>query len=240
VTLRGRLTLVATGVVAAVVVAASFATYFLMRHELYSGVDGTLSAYAFRLQHDPTNIFRGPGEFGNDYAEVVSPDGTPAPGGYSLPVDKAIVNVAAGNTDGFFRNVTIAHLPFREVVAPLRPPNQGAAIVIQEISSLKHTQNRLRLILFLVSIGGILAAALAGALVSRATLAPVRRLTAAAERITETGDPSERVPESGRGELRRLASSFNTMLGALEESIEAQRRFVADASHELRTPLTSL
>jgi two-component system sensor histidine kinase MprB len=30
------------------------------------------------------------------------------------------------------------------------------------------------------------------------------------------------------------------MLGALEESIETQRRFVADASHELRTPLTSI
>ena len=30
------------------------------------------------------------------------------------------------------------------------------------------------------------------------------------------------------------------MLAALEESIETQRRFVADASHELRTPLTSL
>ena len=30
------------------------------------------------------------------------------------------------------------------------------------------------------------------------------------------------------------------MLGALEESLETQRRFVADASHELRTPLTSL
>ena len=30
------------------------------------------------------------------------------------------------------------------------------------------------------------------------------------------------------------------MLGSLEESLETQRRFVADASHELRTPLTSL
>ena len=30
------------------------------------------------------------------------------------------------------------------------------------------------------------------------------------------------------------------MLGALEESLETQRRFVADASHELRTPLTSM
>src|SRR5437763_11851296 len=83
-------------------------------------------------------------------------------------------------------------------------------------------------------------AAAAGALVSGATLAPVRRLTGAAERIAETGDPSERVEASGRGELARLGTAFNTMLAALEESLETQRRFVADASHELRTPLTSL
>ncbi|MBV8480343.1 MAG: HAMP domain-containing histidine kinase, partial [Actinobacteria bacterium] len=48
------------------------------------------------------------------------------------------------------------------------------------------------------------------------------------------------VPEGGRGELPRLATAFNTMLGALEDAIETQRRFVADASHELRTPLTSM
>jgi two-component system sensor histidine kinase MprB len=68
----------------------------------------------------------------------------------------------------------------------------------------------------------------------------VRRLTAAAERIAETGEPSERVPGGGKGELARLGASFNTMLASLEESLETQRRFVADASHELRTPLTSL
>jgi two-component system sensor histidine kinase MprB len=45
---------------------------------------------------------------------------------------------------------------------------------------------------------------------------------------------------SGRDELTRLGTAFNTMLGALEESLETQRRFVGDASHELRTPLTSM
>ena len=106
-------------------------------------------------------------------------------------------------------------------------------------STTSSTLSRLRLILLLVVGGGIAAAAAGGALVSRAALVPVRRLTGAAERIAETGEPSERVPVTGRDELSRLGTAFNTMLGTLEESIEKQRRFVADASHELRTPLTS-
>ena len=68
----------------------------------------------------------------------------------------------------------------------------------------------------------------------------MRRLTEATERVTETGDLSERIETSGHDELTRLATSFNTMLAALEESSRAQRQLVADASHELRTPLTSL
>jgi two-component system sensor histidine kinase MprB len=40
--------------------------------------------------------------------------------------------------------------------------------------------------------------------------------------------------------MAQLGQAFNTMLSALEESLDTQRRFVADASHELRTPLTSL
>ena len=51
---------------------------------------------------------------------------------------------------------------------------------------------------------------------------------------------ADRVDSSGDDELGRLATSFNTMLGALEDSSRAQRQLVADASHELRTPLTSL
>jgi two-component system sensor histidine kinase MprB len=68
----------------------------------------------------------------------------------------------------------------------------------------------------------------------------VRRLTEATEYVTETRDLSGRIEVDGGDELARLAASFNTMLAALEDSLRAQRQFVADASHELRTPLTSL
>ena len=68
----------------------------------------------------------------------------------------------------------------------------------------------------------------------------MRRLTEATENVTATGDLSERIDAGGRDEISRLATSFNAMLGALEESTRAREQLVADASHELRTPLTSL
>jgi two-component system, OmpR family, sensor histidine kinase MprB len=228
--LRLRLTLVAAIVVAIVVASASVTTYFVMRHELYSQVDSELAQHA----QDPREVFRGPNPFGGDYVTLVQSGGGQVG---TLPIDNAVRQVARGTRRGFYRDVMLQGYHVRELVVAV--PG-GAVAVGRIIDYVDHDLGRLRLILILVSLGGIGAAALAGALVSRTTLAPVRRLTAAAERIAETGDPSERVPEGGRGELARLGTAFNTMLGALEDAIETQRRFVADASHELRTPLTSM
>ncbi len=239
-TLKARLTLVAAGVVAVVVALASTATYFLMRHELYSQVDAQLTAHA----RDPHAAFSDLSPFSSDFVAVVNFDGTVASNPHNIPIDSRVVAVAEGESRGFFRNVGVRELStgqpvtLRERVLPSL--FGGAVVVARNIDYINHDLDRLRLILILVSLGGIAIAAAAGALVSGATLAPVRRLTAAAERIARTGEPSERVPEGGRGELARLGASFNTMLASLEESLETQRRFVADASHELRTPLTSL
>jgi len=236
-TLRLRLTLVAAAVVAVVVGAASAITYFTMRHELYSQVDSQLALHA----QDPRAVFRGFSPYSGDYVALIAPDGSES--GDPVPVNRRARLVAENGGASFTRSInakTVSgdSIRLRTMVAPLN--GGGAVVVARNIDYIAHDLGRLRLILLLVSLGGIAAAALAGALVSRATLAPVRRLTAATERIAKTGEPSERVPEGGRGELARLGGSFNTMLEALEESLETQRRFVADASHELRTPLTSL
>jgi two-component system sensor histidine kinase MprB len=84
-------------------------------------------------------------------------------------------------------------------------------------------------------------AALLGHAISRTAVAPVTRLTEAAEHVARTRDLGRRI-ESGNhaDELSRLASRFNAMLEELDHASTAQRRLVADASHELRTPLTSL
>jgi two-component system OmpR family sensor kinase len=48
--------------------------------------------------------------------------------------------------------------------------------------------------------------------------------------------PVSRVPV----ELLPFVGSINRMIGRLAQSIEAERKFIADAAHELRTPLTAL
>ena len=242
-TLRARLTLVAAGVVAVVVASASAATYFLMRHQLYSQVDAQLTQHAL----NPDQNYRGLNPFQQDFVAKVLPDGERTADSDQLHIDLQIQQVAAGHRRGFFRNTTFTAVETtsgRKFVLHARervlPVPGGAVVVARDIGYIDRDLDRLRLVLILVSLGGVAVAAAVGALVSGATLSPVRRLTAAAERIAETGEPSERVPEGGRDELGRLGASFNTMLASLEESLETQRRFVADASHELRTPLTSL
>jgi two-component system sensor histidine kinase TctE len=48
--------------------------------------------------------------------------------------------------------------------------------------------------------------------------------------------PVKRVPD----EVRPLVVSFNQMMGRLEENLQAQHRFIAQAAHQMRTPLTGL
>ncbi|MEU7258657.1 HAMP domain-containing sensor histidine kinase [Streptomyces rimosus] len=78
-------------------------------------------------------------------------------------------------------------------------------------------------------------------LVTRRALRPVEGIRREMAAITASTDLSRRVPEPGsRDEIDRLARTTNETLGALQESVERQRRFVADASHELRSPIASL
>ncbi|MFJ6753401.1 MULTISPECIES: sensor histidine kinase [unclassified Streptomyces] len=71
-------------------------------------------------------------------------------------------------------------------------------------------------------------------------LRPVRVLDMASHDIA-TGRMNSRVAATaGPPELRRLARSFNEMADNVEDVLEQQRAFVADASHQLRNPLAAL
>ncbi len=93
----------------------------------------------------------------------------------------------------------------------------------------------------IVVIGVLLLSALMGAslLWTRWILRPVRALDAAVADVTAHRDPAPLRP-TGPPELRRLSRAFVTMTAEVENSLEQQRGFVADASHQLRTPLAAI
>jgi hypothetical protein len=79
-----------------------------------------------------------------------------------------------------------------------------------------------------------------GWVVAGRVLAPVRRITATAERISDTNLHERLALPGPRDELRLLADAIDRLLERLEVAFDAQRRFVANASHELRTPLAMM
>jgi signal transduction histidine kinase len=106
----------------------------------------------------------------------------------------------------------------------------------------------LRNILLVGSSIAVLGAFGVGWLLAGLTLRPINRIRQTAQTIGSKRDFSQRVDYSGpKDEIGQLATTFNDMLTELqaayqqvEQSLQTQQRFVADASHELRTPLTTL
>lgn len=102
--------------------------------------------------------------------------------------------------------------------------------------------------MFQQSVAGVLAAAVAIAVVGSVALAvvlarrivrPLAQVGRAAHRVAE-GDYGARVPIMGPAEVAGLAGSFNRMAESLEDQERLRRDLVANAAHELRTPLTNL
>ncbi len=84
-----------------------------------------------------------------------------------------------------------------------------------------------------------IAALLAGGFLMRGIVAPVRRLTHAAERIAQ-GDLEVRAAVAARDEIGQLGRAFNTMAASLARAQAARRAQTADIAHELRNPLAVL
>jgi two-component system OmpR family sensor kinase len=115
---------------------------------------------------------------------------------------------------------------------------------------------RLKVIIAVVTVVGLIVAALVAAAIVRLTLRPLRRVAATAAQVStmplERGevDLGIRVPETytdPRTEVGQVGAALNAMLGHVDAALTARqesetrvRRFVADASHELRTPLAAI
>ncbi len=263
--LRKRLSLVAAAAVAIAVALAATVCYVGVRGELLGQVDSELTAQRPDVLTVLNRILATDGRYfpGGQpsaggpapYAQVATANGS-VPAHYGqvvLPIDADTLSVINGSANNLLEDATVAGAPVR--ILTFRdyynsPDGQQIPVAIQlgrPLGPIDHVLSDLRLILFLLLLGGIAIAAVLGRIAAKRVLSPLAEVTKTAQLIGETDDLSRRIAVHADDEVGQLATRFNEMLGrlersraALDDSVHAQRQLVADASHELRTPVTSL
>lgn len=102
---------------------------------------------------------------------------------------------------------------------------------------------RLRSLRLELALGFAIAVALtlfAGMFFARKALEPVKSMVEKVAEISASRMDLRLSEGNGTDEMAELALTFNRMLDRLEQSFEAQKRFVSNISHELRTPLAAI
>ncbi len=242
---RARLGILIALAVGVTLALAALASYFAVRHQLLSQVDSTLESEATGQQ--PVTIERV--ARGGNLAQIINFQGQiiESYANTILPVSpKQAALVESGGR--LLQNIDYQGVRYREITQGgivtqggfLDPGQQVAVQIARPLGDIEHSLAELRVILWLVTLGGVAVAVGLGYLIGRATMRPVVRLTGAAEHVAATQDLAATIEEQGDDELASLAHSFNSMLQALAASRQQQAQLISDAGHELRTPLTSL
>lgn len=259
--IRTRLALIYTGLLAVALLTFGAGVFMLLREDLLRSFDASLvanaehAAGAFAQDIDASGrlhpVERLVEQLASTGGRVVvldrdrialvdsAPPGTPRPPLTGEDFTNADSHARAvggfATAEGDTRRFTVQ--------AIVLPSGQRVGYVVWGDST-RPLDDLLRTVGTALVLGGLLVAglALAGGLVlARRALAPVADVTDTARAISLSGDFAARV-EAGRAgdEVGELAVAFNEMLTALEQNHYALQRFLGDASHELRTPLTTI
>jgi heavy metal sensor kinase len=250
-TIRARITVWYTLVLAVTLAIAGAITYAAVRQQIERAGDASMSSTAHTLaagladeagESSGVLEVRSANELLTEFRDheraivLLTPDGREF-AGHGTPVDPALLHRLATTRAFGFRNAATVRL----LLEPLRVGNQAFVLVIaQSLAAQQETLADLRKAMLITAPLALLVASLGGYVLARKSLAPVVRMSAKARDISAT-NLSERIEVvNARDELGELAATLNALLARLDESFAAQRRFMADASHELRSPVTIL
>jgi len=249
--LRWRITLWFGGSMAAILLGGGTMTYILLRHQLFERIDGGL--------HEELADVLGEVQKGNDRQTMLGwldrrfgrHEGfdfqiTDLAGERIFANDRLgerRLPIPAGRGDQpeeLFETFSVDGLGQYRIVTRSASGPDGP-LVVQVARSLDVVGHELMEVLGALGIAGSLAMVLTAAggyFLARRVLAPVDRMTAAANEI-DARQIGRRLDVINRDdELGRLGQTLNHMLDRLERSFEEMQRFTADASHELRTPIS--
>lgn len=260
--IRTRLTLWYTGLLALILLLLGFLVYSVVSRILIANLQERLLTQAGEvvelIQQDNPPLavaqslrVRLPASidvFGSQYyVQIVQLDGRAVQLsenllGQRLPVPTTMLQDLQPNRP---RYMTVQVADVRLYVATLPIPIGEQIVGVVEVATLMTSIDDallvIRRVLLLGSVVALVLAAAGGSILARAALRPIKNVTETAQRITGTSELSQRIPAGvPNDEVGRLTATVNDMLGRLEESFDAQQRLVADVSHELRTPLTTI
>ncbi len=122
------------------------------------------------------------------------------------------------------------------------PLSGGSKIVVAGVSLAERDAalDKLDAALFIGVPAALVLATLAAYALAAAALRPVERMRLRAATIS-TDEIGKRLPlPESEDEISRLGATLNRMLDRLEDGLNHERMFVANASHELRMPLAVL
>ena len=267
--IRWRLTIFNALVIGSILLALGFALFFLLRHTLLSSVEETVRDRAGAAAREITrgeglDEEDGRLELDGGLKRGLTHDGVfivVRDGRGSIITQTGKFPSSGGAQDKLWRQVLETRAPAKGkftlpeeglsyvYAVPVSPSEQPARIVEagKSYQPAKENVDEMARVLTSGFTAAFLLMVVGAYLLARNALSPVSAVVRAAHRITE-GDLSKRLPVAHpKDEIGDLAATINGMLSRLEktlarlqETIERQRRFVADASHELRTPLTSI
>lgn len=148
--------------------------------------------------------------------------------------------------EGEEKNMLLLNRKGEQIVSfalPIRRFNevQGVLLLSTRPGQIDKILKEERIVILILASIALLASVVTSLLLARTVAGPIRRLSAAAERVSENIDARTQLPEyAGRtDEVAQMAAAFQAMTGALCRRIEASEKFAADVAHELKNPLTA-
>jgi heavy metal sensor kinase len=268
--IRVRLTLWYSLVLAFVLVLLAVFTYLLYGHSVSRRADSDITqlAEAFLTTFHAELAGEGPDKikdaareamlehrFRGTFFVLVDGNGTAVESSLDLPAtthsdeplaqeffsSEAFRSVATAPKHGEPHTIRGGRHGFRVLALPLSVNGDAQTLVVlQSLRTQKEMMKDIRNTFLWAVPIALAVASLGGYFLARKSLAPIAAMASQASSMG-AANLHRRLPVvNERDELGQLALTFNQLLERLQVSFEQQRRFMADASHELRTPVAIL
>jgi two-component system, OmpR family, sensor kinase len=249
--IRVRLTLAFAGVMAVVLAATGLFLYLHLRSDLDRTIDRGLRSRAADVSALVQQADSGLRDAGarhargaGDVAQILRADGRIFDASPGLGRSRLLTPPQLGAARHGALSVDRAASPvgkIRLLAVPVHAQEHDLVVVVgAALVDRDQALASLGALLLVGGAGALVLASLAGYGLASGALRPVESMRRRAASIS-----SERLHERlplgrTRDDLHRLGETLNDMLARLEDGMERQRAFTAEASHELRTPLTML